>query len=33
MSTESRYSIHTDVKFKPLELIDIRIRKKGDGKK
>ena len=24
MSTESGYSIHTDVKFKPLELIDIR---------
>jgi hypothetical protein len=24
MSTESEYSIHTDVKFKPLELIDIR---------
>ena len=24
MSTESGYSIHSDVKFKPLELIDIR---------
>jgi hypothetical protein len=33
MSTESGYSIHTDVKFKPLEIIDIRIRKKRDGEK